>query len=80
MYSVYDTKSQHFSPPFFQVNEIMATRAFARAANDPASDIHAFPDDFTLYQVGTFDDNNANIDACLPPVLVINASSLIKGK
>lgn len=55
-YSVYDSKAKVFSNPFTSVNHLTATRDFNRAANDPSSDISKFPEDYTLYEIGSFDD------------------------
>lgn len=56
IYSVYDSKVASFLTPFFSKNNATATRAFARAAGNPQSDIGAFPADFTLFKIGTFSE------------------------
>ena len=35
LYTVFDSKAQKFGTPFFQQNDLIATRSFTRAVNDP---------------------------------------------
>lgn len=65
IFSVYDVKAKTFSTPFFSVNRQTALRDFHRATNDPQSDLHNFPEDYTLHDLGTFDDQSGSI-ACHP--------------
>lgn len=58
-YSIYDNQAKYFTPPFFMKNEAEAKRAFGEVANNPQSDACKFPNDFCLYEVGTFDDSTA---------------------
>jgi len=56
IFCVYDSKARAYLPPFFLHTVEMAQRAFADCANDQG---HAFcrnSGDYTLYQVGEFDD------------------------
>jgi len=61
LYSVFDSKSRIFSTPFTSVNQFTALRDFSRASTDPTSDINKFPEDYTLYELGSFDDNSGVI-------------------
>lgn len=54
--SVYDSKAKAFCVPFF-VNALgLALRAFQGEANNPESQLGAYPEDFTLFELGTFSD------------------------
>lgn len=58
VFSVYDEKADAFLPPFILPNANMAKRVFADCVN---SDTHQFglnPLDYTLYELGQFDDSN----------------------
>lgn len=59
MYSVFDAASQTFGLPFCAITDGLALRSFAEAVNDPSSTLHKYPDQFTLFHVGEFDDSNA---------------------
>ncbi len=56
-YSIYDSKSKIFSPPFFLRSRGEAIRAFSTTAGDKTNNVGKFPEDFTLFQVGHYDDN-----------------------
>lgn len=58
VFSVYDTKAQAYLPPFILPRVEQAQRIFADCIN---SDDHQFgkhPDDYTLFQLGQFDDDS----------------------
>lgn len=62
LFSVYDIKAEAFLPPWFQPNIYMAKRVFGDCVND---DDHAFgkhPNDYSLFQVGVFDDETGQIE------------------
>jgi hypothetical protein len=60
-FSIYDEKAKAFLPPFYLPQEGMAIREFASAANDPDTNIGKYPQDYTLFTLGTFDDENGAI-------------------
>lgn len=60
-FSIYDVKSEAYSPPFFQNTVGLAVRMFTEAANDPETRIAKYPTDFTLMEIGTFDDSSGTI-------------------
>lgn len=55
-FSVFDVKSDTFSPPFWKATVGQAVRDFADVANDPNTTIGRHPEDYKLVQVGEFDD------------------------
>lgn len=56
VYSIYDIKSETYSPPFLQKNDIEAKRSFQEIANDKNTMVSKYPEDFTLCSIGTFND------------------------
>jgi len=56
IFSVYDSKAAVYCAPFFCPTMAVAQRAFARTAADPETQMYAFPQDFTLFHLGEFDD------------------------
>jgi len=56
IFSVYDSKVSAFMPPFFMRNKGEAIRAFVQIATSGDNNIVKYPADFTLFQLGTFDD------------------------
>lgn len=57
-YSVYDSKVAAFMQPFFMQAHGAALRAFADLVNDPKTQICKYPEDFTLFYHGDFDDQS----------------------
>ncbi|WNK12442.1 MAG: nonstructural protein [Microvirus sp.] len=53
--SIYDTQSREYSQPFYTPNQATAQREFLRLLKDPATAVHAFPDDYKLFDVAEFD-------------------------
>lgn len=56
MFSVYDSKGECYQPPQAYPTAGMAIRSFAAGANDKQSAFGRWPEDFTLFEVGTYDD------------------------
>jgi len=67
IFSVYDSKAEAYLPPFFLPQLGQGTRVFANAANDPNHQFGANPEDYTLFNIGTFDDDTAIIETMLTP-------------
>ncbi len=55
-YTVYDSKSETYTPPTFAKTDGVALRQFSGIANDPEHAIGGHPEDYTLYKSGTFND------------------------
>lgn len=68
LYSVFDTKAAVFANPYTSTNDQTALRDFARAATDPSSNLCAFPGDYMLFNIGSYDDNTGVIEPLSPPV------------
>lgn len=54
-FSIYDAKGEHFSPPMFERTIGQALRMFSDEANNPDSQLHRHAEDFSIFQVGKFD-------------------------
>lgn len=59
VYTIYDEKAAAFLPPFCQATDGVAIRNFVASAQDTQSAIGAFPTDFTLFRIGSFDEDTA---------------------
>lgn len=62
MFCVYDSKALIFGVPFFMPKEQMAIRAFSDLVNDPSTLVSKHPEDFSLFYVGDFDDENGLVE------------------
>lgn len=68
VYTVLDSKSGIFGHPFVAINHNIALRDFCAAAHDGQSTISKFPADFTLFSIGTFDDETGTVETFSAPV------------
>lgn len=55
-FSIYDSAAKSFLAPFFCGQAGEALRNFKTAANDPQHMFHKHPTDYTLFEIGYFDD------------------------
>lgn len=55
-FSVYDDAAQAYGQPFFAPALGLAIRMFTDLVNDPKSSPSQYPDQFTLFELGDFDD------------------------
>lgn len=76
-YSLFDTKSLLFSPPFYQPVDGAAVRLLADLVNDPNTTVGRHPADFVLYQLGTFDDQKGTLSPLEIKRHVIDAVALV---
>ena len=61
IYSVYDVKSQTYTFPFFQATRAQAIRTFTNMAKNNEHHFSLNPEDFTLFEIGEFDDTLGTI-------------------
>ena len=77
MFGIFDEKAKAYKPPFFLPEEGQAVRAFGDAANNKELDVGRHPSDFSLWCLGTFDDNSGEVVVPKKPDLVAQASQLV---
>lgn len=78
MFSTYDSKAKTFSAPFTMLTIGMAIRGFEEAAKNPETMLNRYPNDFSLYEIGTYDDSNATFQPTNPINLLSIASEFVK--
>jgi hypothetical protein len=61
IFSVYDDKAEAYLQPFFAGSKGLATRSITDVVNDANHQFHKYAADFTLFELGEFDDTNGNI-------------------
>lgn len=74
IFCVFDSKARTFANPFTSTNSFTAIRDFATVANDPASIISKHAADFTLYELGEFDDESGLISP--HPQMIFHTTAL----
>lgn len=78
VFSVRDEKTGVYMRPFFELHIASALRSWTEACNEPTSPFCKFPEDFTLYEVGSFDDLEGHLEALKVPHKVSTASEVLK--
>lgn len=59
VFGIYDSKVQAYLPPFMMKTIGEAERALSAHVNDPQHNFCKYSEDFTLFELGTWDDSNA---------------------
>lgn len=77
MFSIYDSKSETFDRPFFSTNTATALREFTHVARNPSSTINQFATDYTLFELGEFNQSTAEFTAHPSPKALTLATAVI---
>lgn len=80
IYSVYDCKAEAYMQPFFMATKGLAIRGFEQLVNDPKTTVNKHPEDFTLFEIGEFDDTSGQITGFNIHSSVIKAIELVKSE
>jgi len=75
VYSVYDHKACCFSNPFVAPNNNVALRSFHQASTDENSEISKYPNDYSLFNLGSFNDETGALTPLNPIENLVTASS-----
>lgn len=78
MYTVRDSKSEIYNAPFFQKTHGEAERSFRQMCNDEKTMPAKYPEDFDLWYLGEYDDNNGKIETIDTPQHVIKGVECVK--
>lgn len=61
IFTIFDAKAKAYLPPFFLPEEAQAVRVFTDCVNDPKHAFSLHPADYTLFTLGAWADNTAQI-------------------
>lgn len=77
--AVHDSAAGAYARPFFVPTSALAHRSFSDEVNRKAPDnpMHAHASDFTLYELGSFDDNTGQF-TIETPVVIARAKDLLQ--
>jgi hypothetical protein len=56
IYVVYDSKAENYGNPMFFATRGEAIRMFSEECNRPESMVNKYPEDFTLFEIGTYNE------------------------
>lgn len=77
LFAIYDCKSETYSAPFPFPNKAVAIRSFVESAGDAATRISKYPADFSLWQVGHYDDQTGKSTNVKVPIDLGSAKVLL---
>ena len=80
LYAVRDTKSMTFGRPFLLQNDEMAMRSFMSAVTGADEPMSEYPDDYTLYRIGEYDDTTGLIEGHNPDRVCTGLEMVAKRK
>lgn len=67
MASVRDSKADAWQSPLFFQSSAQAVRSFIDAVNDRSTEFGKHPEDYTLFELGTFDQRSGEIEVHIAP-------------
>lgn len=75
VYSVFDNKAGGYLMPYFAVNDAVASRMLETAVNNRSHDFFEHPEDFQLFCIGSWDEQEGKLEG-VAPFHVVNAHAL----
>jgi len=76
VFAVRDSKTQTYGQPWFQQTVGEAERSFKTLVNDEKSMPNKYPEDFDLYELGSYDDQTGVVVGRETPTHVAKAIAL----
>lgn len=80
LYSIFDKKAGVYAPPFIEINKGTAIRAVQDLVSRGDSNPSKYPEDYTLVQLGSFNEQNGKITPQDGDITVIHLTELTEGK
>lgn len=80
MFVVFDCKAEAYLQPFFMQASGQAIRAWIDLVNDKTTQFSKHPEDYTLFELGTYDDSCAKFDVYATPKSLGVAIEFVKSE
>lgn len=80
IFSVKDSAVGAFMQPFTSQSRGAAIRAFADAVNDSSTPMNKHPDDYELYEIGTFEEETGVVQGKLPECVARGKDVIVREK
>lgn len=78
IFTMFDGAAMTYSKPFFEVNENVARRQLQVLVNSGDNAVAKNPTDFTLFFIGEFDDEKAELLPAVSPLRICGAHELVQ--
>jgi len=69
IFTIYDSKAKAYLVPFFLHQDGMALRVFADCVNDTTHQFGKHPEDYILFNIGSWEDDKAIFKTTIPMAL-----------
>ncbi len=76
MFAIFDSKAGAYLQPFFSQSRGVALRSFMGASADASHDFNKYPEDFSLVELGEFDQESGKLVAYSNPTNLGSALQL----
>lgn len=70
VYSVFDRAAAAYLHPYNQVNHASAIRSFGQACRSDAHQFAQYPEDYTLFYIGEFDEQTGKLHPITPEKII----------
>lgn len=80
VFSIYDSAIATWLPPIYSRNKGEMLRNFSDAVQDTSSNLAKHPGDYSLFELGTFDDDKCVFSLLKAPVRLCIAIDFVKAK
>lgn len=80
IFTVHDCKAEAYLPPFYFSTVGQAIRTFSDMVADPQHAFARHPEDYTLFQLGLYDDSTCSFDILPSPTAIGKAIEFINGE
>lgn len=67
IFSIFDAKAEAYISPFYMTHTGQAIRTFTDCVNSPDHQFGAHPEDYTIFELGEFDDSTAHFQLMSTP-------------
>lgn len=78
MFAIYDQKAEFYLSPITFNSRGESLRNFSDAVNDSTTMLHRHPADFTLFEIGTYDNEKCEIQMHTSPINLGNAIEFVE--
>jgi hypothetical protein len=78
VFAVFDSKAKTYGSLIVHPQVEVAIRSFSSAVSNSQSFLAQFPDDYSLYQLGFYDDNSGSISCFEKPEFIVGAAELLR--
>lgn len=76
LYAIYDRKAVVYHQPFYAITDAVAVRTVSDVVADPNAPFGRHPNDYVVYMVGTYDDQNGVVTPQNPLKHVIDCGAI----